>query len=114
MKRLFVLLLICLLPMQVFAGIGAYQNKHVAQAEVVSRSDATIFDILSAAAVQQDNLPAEVDVDDCLAYGAAGEEPIFYASGLFVPDFPAIFSLQHSDAVMQPPFLPLAGRPPRG
>lgn len=115
MKRLLILLLICLLPTQVFAGSVAYAQEHVTQTEQATILDDVLASVLSVA--QQVDLTADTEEqehDDYLMHIGAGDEPVIYAGSFAVLDFPAFFPACRSDLALQPPFLPPAGRPPRG
>jgi anionic cell wall polymer biosynthesis LytR-Cps2A-Psr (LCP) family protein len=120
MKRLLILLLICLLPLQVFAGVRAYQANEADQAgnQAASWQKENVSASMSADAAQLTDL---LDEDDD---GAAQDDESFSQTGasdetmlmplLVFPDDPlALTHASRHDAVRQPPFLPLPGRPPR-
>jgi hypothetical protein len=116
MQRLLILLLIFLLPMQVFAGI----------AESTANAQAPVMTAL-AYTVQQDDPTAQCNIadsrdlqgsedntaDDIEMHVDLGDET--------VPAFPFIFAATaiasvpalSNDKARQPPFLPPAGPPPR-
>jgi hypothetical protein len=140
MKRLFAILLICLLPVQVFAGMLTYKTaidsvaleQQVQQQEqlrqalelaAAARSDANA-DIAAAddAAAQQQALADSSDGDDDLSYAdtedfsshaGMGDETVLNPAMAFVSDSATLAPALRSDDARQPPFLPLAGRPPR-
>ncbi len=114
MKRLFILLLICLLPVQVFAGSLAYVEEHFVQIE----QNTIIDDVLDTVLPDIHQLDVtgddqEQEQDDYLMHIGAGDEPVMYACNFAVPDFTAFSPACRSDLALQPPFLPPAGRPPR-
>jgi hypothetical protein len=116
MKRLFILLLICLLPTQVFAGSVSYAQEHTEQTEMSKLID-EVFDTVLFAAQSIDLGSAgdsqDQDQDDRLMHIGAGDEPAIHAGYVFAPDLPAFVVISRSDIALQPPFLPPAGRPPR-
>lgn len=135
MKRLFAILLICLLPVQVFAGMLTYKTaidsvaleQQVQQQEqlrqalalaAVAGSDVNLDD----AAAQQQALADSTDGDDDLSYAdtedfsshaGVGDETVLNPAMAFVSDSATLAPALRSDDARQPPFLPLAGRPPR-
>ncbi|MCI1005358.1 hypothetical protein [Herbaspirillum sp. C7C8] len=139
MKRLWVLLLICLLPVQVFAAVLTYASSMAAtdfsvpapvQAAVATQH--LVFKTVSlsdqAPAVGEDQSHAALsDVagndDDSTGYADNGEdfsthagigdEPVLMQSLAMVPQTSRLAPALRSDAALQPPFLPRAGRPPR-
>jgi hypothetical protein len=129
MKRLFVLLLICLLPMQVFAGALTHSTS-----ETVVTAVAAVLPVTAAAQLQaqlqeqlQDQAIADLASDDGIADGASygdsgedfsthagiGDEPMQNPALIFGADSASLAPAQRSDAARQPPFLPPAARPPR-
>lgn len=115
MKRLLILLLICLLPVQVFAGGVAYEQEHPVQTQQSTFIDDVLESVLSVASqVELSGSSDEQEHDDFLMHIGAGDEPVIYAGNFFAPDCPAYFPACRSDLASQPPFLPPAGRPPRG
>jgi len=141
MKRLFALLLICLLPMQVFAGMLTSQVNEMfdLQQESVQESQPQLQmqqSVLTAQLVQlmaeeiaQDE-PIAVAADDGsdiadtadTAYNDVGEdfsthagigdEPALNGALVFVADSTTLAPAQCNDDARQPPFLPPAARPP--
>lgn len=126
MKRLLALLLICLLPMQVFAGLLTYrtavdtvalqaQFDQLAQsATLLSASDAAPTLMLAADETDVDDDSSDfADSDDFSTHAGVGDEPVLHSAQVFVCDSATLAPSLHSDAASQPPFLPPAGRPPR-
>lgn len=143
MKRLFALLLVCLLPMQVFAGMLTYRTAvdTVALLEQVAVAAALQAPAAAAQADADQALLADADSndnsgnidsvdnsvdnsdDDNGAYAdsedfsnhvGVGDEPVLNTVLAFVADSATLAPALRSDAASQPPFLPPAGRPPRG
>lgn len=138
MKRLFAILLICLLPVQVFAGMLTYKTaidsvaleQQVQQQEQLRQalelaatagSDANA-DTTDALTAQQQALADANDGDDDLSYAdtedfsshaGVGDETVLNPAMAFVSDSATLAPALRSDDARQPPFLPLAGRPPR-
>lgn len=136
MKRLWVLLLICLLPVQVFAAVLTYASsvaatdfsapaqvelniaaKHLG-AYTASVADHTA-DSLEHGAVA-DNSGADDDGtgyadsgEDFSTHAGIGDEPMLIQSLAILPESSRLAPALRSDDASQPPFLPLAGRPPR-
>ncbi|RFB70693.1 MULTISPECIES: hypothetical protein [unclassified Herbaspirillum] len=135
MKRLFAILLICLLPVQVFAGMLTYktaidsvaleqqvqQQEQLRQAlELAAASGADVN--ADDAVAQQQALADSTDGDDDLSYAdtedfsshaGVGDETVLNPAMAFVSDSATLAPALRSDDARQPPFLPLAGRPPR-
>ena len=136
MKRLFALLLICLLPMQVFAGMLTYktgidsaalelqvqqQQMLEAQLEMQRR----LAEVAGAGLMAADDqaLPADqADCDDDTSYAdsedfsnhaGVGDETVLNPTLAFIVDSATLAPALRSDDARQPPFLPPAGRPPR-
>lgn len=137
MKRLFALLLICLLPMQVFAGMLTSQVNELfdTQQESVQESSlqvpqpvlTTQLAQLMAEEIAQDeavSVVADEDSGDAAdtAYNDAsedfsthagiGDEPALNGALVFVADSATLAPAQCNDDARQPPFLPPAARPP--
>jgi hypothetical protein len=137
MKRLFAILLICLLPVQVFAGMLTYKTavdsvaleQQVQQQEQLRQalelaaatgSDANA-DSVDAAAQQQaladandgDDDLSYADTEDFSSHAGVGDETVLNPAMVFVSDSATLAPALRSDDARQPPFLPLAGRPPR-
>jgi hypothetical protein len=135
MKRLFAILLICLLPVQVFAGMLTYktaidsvaleqqvqQQEQLRQALELAATAGTDVNADDAAA-QQQALADSTDGDDDLSYAdtedfsshaGVGDETVLNPAMAFVSDSATLAPALRSDDARQPPFLPLAGRPPR-
>ena len=136
MKRLWVLLLICLLPVQVFAAVLTYASSmaatdfaapvHVQAAAVqhladktVSLSDQAAADDASQALLADSGSSDEDSAgyldngEDFSTHAGIGDEPVLIQSLAFVPQASSLAPALSSDAALQPPFLPRAGRPPR-
>ena len=126
MKRLFALLLICLLPMQVFAGMLTYKtaiDSAALELQVQWEQQRELLQWSTAGAGQDlQALPDQVDGDDDSAYAdsedisnhaGVGDETVLNPALVFLVDSASLAPTQHSDDARQPPFLPPAGRPPR-
>lgn len=138
MKRLWVLLLICLLPVQVIAAVLTYASsmaatdfpvpaaahavatQHLA-AKTVSLSDpapAASDDkshaVAADAGTNDDDGSGYADSgEDFSTHASIGDEPLLMQSLAMVPQTSRLAPALRSDAALQPPFLPRAGRPPR-
>lgn len=109
MKRLFVLLLICLLPMQVFAGVVTYYKAQAQSlpgmtTELAGQADAQHGSPSDAASCDNENFSQ---------HAGLGDEPVLHMGLMFVADSTRLAPALRSDAAIQPPFLPPAARPPR-
>lgn len=134
MKRLFALLLICLLPMQVFAGMLTYKtaiDSAALELQVQQEQQRQLLQLLAepsgadqtqAAADDQQALADQADRDDDNAYAdnedfsnhaGVGDETVLNPALVFLVDSATLAPTLHSDDARQPPFLPPAGRPPR-
>lgn len=139
MKRLFAILLICLLPVQVFAGMLTYKTavdsvaleQQVQQQEqlrqalelaVAAGNDVGADDAAADKAAKEQALIDATDGDDDLSYAdtedfsshaGVGDETVLNPALAFVSDSATLAPALRSDDARQPPFLPLAGRPPR-
>lgn len=137
MKRLFAILLICLLPVQVFAGMLTYktavdsaaleqqvqQQEQLRQAlELAATAGSDANADIADDAAQQQALADAADGDDDLSYAdtedfsshaGVGDETVLNPAMAFVADSATLAPALRSDDARQPPFLPLAGRPPR-
>jgi len=115
MKRLLVLLLICLLPMQVFAGMVTFKVATASQTRLGTMPgvDVASADDKGDQHVLGDNADAGADNDDFSNHATIGDEPVMHLAQLFVVDAATLAPALRSDAACQPPFLPPAGRPPR-
>lgn len=127
MKRLLTLILICLLPMQVFAGLLTYKIvlptvELQAQFEERARADDLAQASLSLVALKDLAERAHsdggessvcVDSEDLSSHTGGGDEFVLNPMLVFAIDNATLASALRSDAASQPPFLPLAGRPPR-
>jgi hypothetical protein len=111
MQRLLILLLMFLLPMQVFAGMSESQANAAAVASLAVQQDA--LQDAPACTAGGDCDPEDVAVDDIEMHVDLGDET--------VPAFPLVFAAAaivstpalSNDKALQPPFLPPAGPPPR-
>jgi len=138
MKRLFAILLICLLPVQVFAGMLTYKTaidsvaleQQVQQQEQLRQalelaaaagSDVSADDAADKAAQEQaladatdgDDDLSYADTEDFSSHAGVGDETVLNPALAFVSDSATLAPALRSDDARQPPFLPLAGRPPR-
>lgn len=127
MKRLFALLLICLLPMQVFAGLLTYRTAVDATAlqaqidqlpqgaEVVAGDAGSFAESLPVQALTDDDDDSAdfADSEDFSSHAGVGDEPLRYKTQVFVVDSATLAPALCSDPASPPPFLPPAGRPPR-
>ncbi|HZG22166.1 MAG TPA: hypothetical protein VE092_19295 [Herbaspirillum sp.] len=137
MKRLWVLLLICLLPVQVFAAVLTYASsmaatdfsapvpahatvavQHLADQTVSLADHAAAGDqshavVADAAANDDDGAGYADSGEDFSTHAGIGDEPVLIQSLAIVPQTSRLAPALRSDAAMQPPFLPRAGRPPR-
>ncbi len=134
MKRLWVLLLICLLPVQVFAAVLTYASSvaatdfsapsvataaHHLASKTVSLSDAAKADdhgksmVADAGSSDDDGAGYADSGEDFSTHAGIGDEPVLTRSLAIVPQISRLAPALSSDAAMQPPFLPRAGRPPR-
>jgi len=134
MKRLFAILLICLLPVQVFAGMLTYKTaidsvaleQQVQQQEQlrqalelaaaaggdVNADDAVARQQALADSADGDDL-SYADTEDFSSHAGVGDETVLNPAMAFVSDSATLAPALRSDDARQPPFLPLAGRPPR-
>ncbi|MFL9879343.1 hypothetical protein PQR63_13175 [Herbaspirillum rhizosphaerae] len=141
MKRLFALLLICLLPMQVFAGMLTYKTgidsaalelqvqqqqmlemqrllTEVAGAGQTAADDQHDQQILAAQSDQIDQADRDddtsyADSEDFSNHAGVGDETVLNPTLAFIVDSATLAPVLRSDDARQPPFLPPAGRPPR-
>ncbi|WDZ96831.1 hypothetical protein Herbaro_03305 [Herbaspirillum sp. WKF16] len=139
MKRLWVLLLICLFPVQVFAAVLTYASSIAATdfsapEQVQVQSSAAVKHLVSKTVAVADHAVADEQQhgavadktssdDDGSSYADAGEdfsthagigdEPVLIQSLAILPETSSLAPALRSDDASQPPFLPLAGRPPR-
>ncbi|WP_148264903.1 hypothetical protein [Collimonas fungivorans] len=113
MRRLLILLLMFLLPMQVFAGMTESQANTVATLAV--QQEILHDGLQDAPACRVDSAcdSEDIAVDDIEMHVDLGDET--------VPAFPLVFAAAaiastpalSNDKALQPPFLPPAGPPPR-
>ncbi len=130
MKRLFALLLICLLPMQVFAGLLTYRtavdtvalqaqfDQLLHSAVQHASNDASLASVPAVAgdvdvADIDDDSSDFADSEDFSTHAGVGDEPVLHSAQVFVFDSATLAPALRSDSASQPPFLPPAGRPPR-
>jgi len=135
MKRLFALLLIVLLPMQVFAGMLTYktgidsaalelQVQQQLLAEAVGTSGTVVDPVAAMAAAAEDQQAVSdlgdrdddtsyADSEDFSNHAGVGDETVLNPAMVFLVDSATLAPSLHSDDARQPPFLPPAGRPPR-
>lgn len=119
MRRLLILLLMFLLPMQVFAGMTEFKantqaNVVATLAYAVPQDDCQdVHQLTPACSADSDCNSQDSAVDDIEMHVDLGDET--------VPAFPLIFAAAaiastpalSNDKARQPPFLPPAGPPPR-
>lgn len=113
MRRLLILLLMFLLPMQVFAGMTESQANTVATLAVQQEILQEVLQDASACTAGDDCSSQDSVVDDIEMHVDLGDET--------VPAFPLVFAAAaiastpalSNDKALQPPFLPPAGPPPR-
>lgn len=142
MKRLWVLLLICLFPVHVFAAVLTYASsvastnvEVAAPAGVVNVAPMSLDAARSAVAdpVTDDAERSAIAMDDSgtadddgsdgnlfadsgedfSSHAGIGDEPILSHSLALLPQTSRPAPALRSDDASQPPFLPRAGRPPR-
>lgn len=127
MRRLFVLFLILLLPLQVFAaavedrlpffGDTQQSESGLAPAFMVDTStdqwNIVQSDNVAPIDLGQNNAPSDEPTEDFASHAAFGDEAVpasFLIFALHIPDF---ISALHNDAASIPPYLPPAARPPK-
>jgi hypothetical protein len=137
MRRLFVLFLILLLPLQVFAGVvedrlALSQNAPgaaltSAESELTSSTqsiqspagDWHVLQLNGVAAVDnhdgQDNQdsPGDEPAEDFASHATFGDETVPASFMIFAIHSPNFISALHNDAASIPPYLPPAARPPK-
>ncbi|EJM98223.1 hypothetical protein [Herbaspirillum sp. YR522] len=136
MKRLWVLLLICLLPVQVFAAVLTYASsvastdfsapaelsvavKYLDSKQVATTADQAAVDYEQQVAlgdkgsVGDDGTGYADSGEDFSTHAGIGDEPVLTQTLASLPQTSQLAPALRSDDASQPPFLPLAGRPPR-
>ena len=119
MKRLFVLFLICLLPMQVFAGMVTRTSVPVQSLQLATHTHGVALDVVSGAhhhggiSDPEDADVSAAESEDFSSHAGIGDEPTLSTVPLFALDVTSLAPALRSDAASEPPFLPPAGRPPR-
>lgn len=115
MQRLLILLLVFLLPMQVFAGIVESKAEAMATLAYTVQLDAATAQCQLAdsqdrqdAQDNQDNLADDIEMHVDLGDDTVPAFPFIFAATA-IADSPAL----SNDKARQPPFLPPAGPPPR-
>lgn len=109
MQRLLILLLIFLLPMQVFAGMPESQIDIVATLVYVAQQDEpTSRHSASTNGCSQDAVADEIEMHIDLGDETAPAFPFVFAAEA-IASIPAL----SNDKARQPPFLPPVGPPPR-
>eukprot|EP01037_Dinobryon_pediforme_P045881 gene45881-58748_t len=106
MKRLFILFLICLLPMQVFAGMITFKGAIAQQTQPGAMPDVNVG--LSVANIDgsdsgnkgdnADTSAASNDGEDFSSHAAIGDEPVLYSAQLFVVNSATLAPALRSDA----------------
>jgi len=136
MKRLWVLLLICLLPVQVFAAVLTYASsvastdfsapaevsvavKYLDSKQVAAATDLAAVDgdqnaVVGDKGTSGDDSSGYADSgEDFSTHAGIGDEPVLTQRLAALPQTSQVAPALRSDDASQPPFLPLAGRPPR-
>jgi len=136
MKRLWVLLLICLLPVQVFAAVLTYASSvaatdfsapaqvelniaakhlgvHAAGVADHAAGDLQHGAVADNGSAGDDNNGYADSGEDFSTHAGIGDEPVLVQSLAALPEPSRLAPALRSDDASQPPFLPLAGRPPR-
>ncbi|MBB3212829.1 hypothetical protein FHW67_002117 [Herbaspirillum sp. Sphag1AN] len=121
MKRLLVLFLMCVLPLQVFAGVVSSRAAQLQQTPVLLQMQHAGAAHEDHHGDQQKQAPlddnagiAGVDDEDFSYHASIGDEPVLVTALMFVAESARLAPALRSDPEIQPPFLPPAGRPPRG
>jgi hypothetical protein len=135
MRRFFVLFLMLLLPLQVFAGIAGDRLLH---SQLMQKSHAlTLLQYQSVTSVMLDadehgaghEMPQNIDIaagaadpedtsgdelaDDFANHAGLGDDAVLSAFPIFATISPPFISSLHNDAASIPPYLPPAARPPK-
>jgi hypothetical protein len=143
MRRLFILFLILLLPLQVFAGVVEDRlalSRSAQQAEPAPTpspqsmqspdgdlqfdpqldSQLTQFDNVLASDDQNDadnsdnqDSPGDEPAEDFASHATFGDDAVPASFMIFAVPSPDLISTLHNDAASIPPYLPPAGRPPK-
>lgn len=137
MKRLWLLLLICLFPVQVFAAVLTYASSVAAtdfSAPVQVESNIAVKHLVDKTVAVADHAAADLPQSEAVAdkgdagddsstyadsgedfstHAGIGDEPVLTQSLAVLPETSSMAPALRSDDASQPPFLPRAGRPPR-
>ena len=136
MRRFFVLFLILLLPLQVFAGIAGdrllhsqqMQKSHAFTVLQYQSMTSAMFeaddhqlghdaqqDMAAGAGAASDSEDSSGDelVDDFANHAGLGDDAVLSAFPIFAMVSPPFISSLHNDAASIPPYLPPAARPPK-
>ena len=118
MRRLFLLLLICLLPLQVFAGMAnahLTHSQHTVQAISQGlQSAAMTTDVATTTdSNDQEDAPDDGLAKDLSNHASFGDDAMPAGFLIFAQYSPAFISALHDDAASVPPYLPPAARPPK-
>ncbi|RXZ38758.1 hypothetical protein D9O50_04470 [Oxalobacteraceae bacterium CAVE-383] len=138
MRRLFVIFLILLLPLQVFAGVvedrmALSQYLPVQQSQLLSASESkpapstlsfqspsgewSEIQLNSTAANdntdKQNSSGDDSSGDDFVGHAAFGDDAVLTSFLIFSVQSPDFISTLHNDAASVPPYLPPAARPPK-
>jgi hypothetical protein len=131
MRRLFVLFLVLMLPLQVFAGIAEdrlafFENTTVSASEskpapstqsLQSPNGERQLIQLDAAAANDDSdnedSPGDNLTDDFAGHATFGDDAVPASFLVFAVHLPDFISTLHNDAASIPPYLPPAARPPK-
>jgi hypothetical protein len=121
MKRLLVLFLMCVLPLQVFAGVASSRAVQLQETPMLSQLQHAGSDHGDHYGNHQKQAPlddnagiASVDDEDFSYHASIGDEPVLVTAMMFAAESARLAPALRSDPAIQPPFLPPAGRPPRG
>jgi hypothetical protein len=136
MRRFFVLFLILLLPLQVFAGIAGDRLLHSQQMQkshaftVLQYQSMTSMtfqaddhrgghdmqqdiDMAAGAASDPEDTSGDELADDFANHAGLGDDAVLSAFPIFAMISPPFISSLHNDAASIPPYLPPAARPPK-
>lgn len=127
MKRLLVLFLICVLSLQVFAGmvsLRAIESQQMPLSLQMSPVDIDHERLIQDGSNQHgdhktqgasgdDAGIADADNEDFTHHAGIGDEPVLVMARLCAADSARLAPALRSDPAIQPPFLPPAGRPPQ-
>jgi hypothetical protein len=118
MRRFLILLLIFLLPVQVFAGMGALRvGQHGAaggiDAVAAIAASRTVSEITGQTAPAGQPALADASDNDLSGHASFGDEAVLTNFLVFKFPDPAFVSVLRDDVASVAPYLPPAARPPR-